>query len=350
MNDGPERFDMKTKKKNTTKLMKRSAGRCRNTARKGRLPYISDNTISRMTWDQKRDRSARLQGFNRQGVLIEHLGHVGQSGNGWIATSAQGDQKDFVKRVDAMAWVKSQASKVTHARNPKLWDQVKEAGKDIVHAVTKKKKSAAALKRLREAETKTPTPMNKFGLGKKRKNPEAEAAQVFEMFHGVPSKEVIEYRTRFHVHEHLAGLGRLTELVFFTPGAKPQKVTVVEEDLGDSMWLCASENGKQLYILGEIDVDLEELGYRPDVDIKDAVELGRLTNVVYRTQKQFHELEMLDYNHELGKREGWQKREGVGPEMNKAISECPMLAYFPLEKRLAVIGGQYLILPEGISN
>ena len=180
------------------------------------------------------------------------------------------------------------------------------------------------------------------------RNPEAGASELFEMFHGVPSKEVLEYRTQFHVHKNLAGLGRLVELVFFTPGAKPKRVEITEDDLGENVWLCSSEDGKQLYILGNVEIDLGELGYRDDVDVKDAVELGRLTNVVYRTQKEFHDLQMIDYDHEIGKREKWQKEDGIGPDMNKEIAECPVLAYHTRENRLSVIGGQYLILDVGI--
>ena len=95
---------------------------------------------------------------------------------------------------------------------------------------------------------------------------------------------------------------------------------------------------------------LGELGYRDDVDVKDAVELGRLTNVVYRTQKEFHDLQMIDYDHEIGKREPWQKKDGIGPDMNKEIAECPVLAYHTRENRLSVIGGQYLVLDVGITN
>ncbi len=225
-------------------------------------------------------------------------------------------------------------------KNPGIVSKVKEAYKDVVHKVTKKRKSAKALKRLREAASNP----------KKKRNPASEARDAFELFHGVPSKEVLEYQTRFHIHENLAGLGQLTELVFFTPGAKPEMVTLTAEDIGDAMWLCCSEDRKQLYILGSIDIDLEQLGYREDVDIKDAVELGKLTNVVYRTQKAMHEMKMLEYDHALGKRHKWQDDDGVGPEMNKAVSECPTLAYYPREGRFALIGGQYLILAEGITN
>jgi hypothetical protein len=259
-------------------------------------------------------------------------------------------------------------------KNPGILSKAKEAYKDVVHAITKKKKSAAALKRLREAQTgyaptgkrnprsvtwgsgekppkkKGSAPKYRSGGRRPKANPEGAATQIFELFHGVPSKEVIEYRTRFHIHEFLGGLGQLQELVFFTPGAKMEQVTMTPEDIGDSVWLCASEDAKSLYVLGEVDVDLEKLGYREEVDVKDCVELGRLTNVVYRTQKEFHELKMLDYDHRLGKREAWQKREGVGPDMNRMVAECPILAYHPREKRLAVIGGQYLVIPEGISN
>lgn len=181
-------------------------------------------------------------------------------------------------------------------------------------------------------------------------NPAEGASSVYEEFHGVPSEEVLEYVTRFHIHEHLGGLGRLVELVFFTCGPKPVKVTMNEDDLENDMWLAGSEDRKQLYIMGAVKIDLEELGYRPDVDIKDANALGYLVNVVYETRKTMNQLKLIEYDHRLGKRERWQKVEGVGPDMNKLVGEAPILAYHPLEERLTVIGGQYLIIPEGISN
>ncbi len=186
--------------------------------------------------------------------------------------------------------------------------------------------------------------------GGRKANPADGASDVYSDFHGVPSEEVLEYVTKFHIHEHLGGLGRLVELVFVTCGPKPVKVTMTEDDLGGAMWLAGSENRKQLYILGQVQVNLEELGYRPDVDIKDANALGYLTNVVYETRKTMNQLKLIEYDHQLGKRERWQKVEGVGPDMNKLVGEAPILTYYPLEERLAVVGGQYLILPEGISN
>lgn len=185
---------------------------------------------------------------------------------------------------------------------------------------------------------------------KKKKNPADGASALFEEFHGVPSEEVLEFNSKFHIHENLAGLGRLTELVFITPGAKQKQVTMTEEDIGQNVWLCASEDAKSLYIIGEVDVDLDELGYREDVDVKDAVELGRLINVVYQTKKAMHNLKLFDYDHELGKREAWQKRDGVGPDMNKEIAPCPILVYRPREDRLEVVGGQYVVIDVGISN
>lgn len=320
---------------NKSKLIKHRASTGCKVNLANRANYRNgDDTIVKANWVHKSPNAHyRLVGFNKQNVAVVNLGNVGKKGSEWLATLVDGTEQTFNKRPDAMSWVRN------HSRtsNPGLWSRIKGAVTEFKQKRTAKK----VHKRLREAEAKNP---------KKRRNPESEALDLFESFHGVPSKEVIEFTTQFHVHEHLAGLGRLIELVFFTPGSKPQRVTLEEEDLGDGLWLCASEDGKQLYILGQVDVDLEALGYRPEVDVKDAIELGRLTNVVYKTQKQMNQLKMLDYDHRLGKRESWQKREGHGPDMNKKIAECPVLAFHPLEHRLTIIGGQYLILPEGISN
>ncbi len=190
----------------------------------------------------------------------------------------------------------------------------------------------------------------KASPGARRANPAEGASDVFELFHGVPSQKVLEYTSRFHIHENLAGLGRLIELVFITPGSRPRMVTLEEGDLGAQAWLCASEDAKSLYIIGPVVIDLEQLGYRPEVDVKDAVELGRLTNVVYKTKKEMNNLDLLEYDHTLGKRERWQKREGVGPEMNKEVAACPLLIYHTREDRLSVAGGQYLVMDVGITN
>lgn len=389
---------MKTLSK-TSKLMKPSTGRRKNPT----LEQVkADTKVAAVDWlphnRGPHTRKFTLVGYNSHGFKLDTLGTVEPSkGDGWVGHRSDGGSEAFNKAPQARMYVADGwPNKRPTTKNPKLWDRAKELAKDAVHAVTQKRKSAAALKRLREASGPNKNPevkpasaslVNKYKWHssgvlremlllppqqvstkakqeiqrviefrkrrdnpRRRRNPEESALETFELFHGVPSKEVIEFQTRFHVHENLAGLGQLTELVFFTPGAKPERVVVEAEDLGDGVWLCCSEDGKQLYILGEAVIDLEALGYRPDVDIKDCVELGRLTNVVYRTQKEFHDLKMLDYDHRLGKREKWQKSEGVGPDMNKAVAECPVLAYYTRENRLAVVGGQYLILREGITN
>jgi hypothetical protein len=313
--------------------------------RKKAAAYTSNNTISKTAWNQSNRDHSKFIGYNAAGIRVEQVGAVDRSSDGWKGTNVLGDIEVFNRRADAMSFV-TQGFNRASKNSPTYWNpgflaKLKGAAKKVKAAVSPKAR-------------KTKTLIDRLDWDKKNKgrrsNPEDEAKEVYQEFHGVPSKEVIEYQTRFQIHENLAGLGQLTELVFFTPGAKPERVVLETEDIGDGVWLCCSEDCKQLYILGDVDVDLEALGYRPDVDVKDCVELGRLTNVIYRTQKEFHELKMLDYDHRLGKREAWQKREGVGPDMNKAVAECPVLAYHTRENRLTVIGGQYLILPEGITN
>lgn len=316
---------------------------------KNQAAYTSNNTITRTAWDQQDRDNSQLVGYNRQGIAVETVGRVNKTSNGWLGRNVLGDVEGFSKRADAMHFVaqgfKRLSKNSPHYRsNPGVLSKLKGVAKKVGNKLSgKTRKTKAIMDRMNWDRKSNPS-------GRRKRNPKEEAAELFEEFHGVPSKEVIEYVTKFHIHENLAGLGQLTELVFFTSGTKPERVILEDSDIGDGVWLCGSEDRKQLYILGEVDIDLEQLGYRPEVDIKDAVELGRLTNVVYRTKKETHQLKLLDYDHRLGKRERWQVREGHGPEINKKVGECPVLAYHPREKRLSIIGGQYLILPEGIST
>ena len=219
-----------------------------------------------------------------------------------------------------------------------LGKRLKEVVKTVAHKVTQKSRSKKAIARLN---------------WDRKGNPAEGASDLFEEFHGVPSEEVLEFVTQFHVHENLAGLGQLVEMTFITQGVKPFKVTLTEEDLGAQaaqVWLCSSEDAKSLYVIGTVEIDLEKLGYRPEVDVKDSVELGRLTDVVYRTRKAMHKLKLTDYDHKIGKREAWQKRDGVGPEINKDVAACPVLIYNTREDRLLIAGGQYIVMDIGISN
>ena len=72
--------------------------------------------------------------------------------------------------------------------------------------------------------------------------------------------------------------------------------------------------------------------------------------ILHKTKKEMNNLDLLEYDHTLGKRERWQKREGVGPEMNKEVAACPLLIYHTREDRLSVAGGQYLVMDVGITN
>lgn len=78
------------------------------------------------------------------------------------------------------------AMQAGYAQNPSLLSRASHAAKEVYldtkHAITKKSKSAAALKRLQEAETPA-SPMRKFGLGRKG-NP-----QFFRVsYRGYPDK------------------------------------------------------------------------------------------------------------------------------------------------------------------
>jgi hypothetical protein len=178
----------------------------------------------------------------------------------------------------------------------------------------------------------------------KKRNPQPEADALYEEFHGREPDTDLVFTEEMHVHERLAGLGDLTGLVFCTTGKRAKEVELDEADLR-GLHLASSENGKQLYIMGTVDLPLEEMGYT-DPEIKDRVNLGELYVVVYRTEKGFDNFETFNYEHKIGKREKWRD----DPKINKHVGQRPILAYEPATGNLLVIGGQYLIKDAGIVN
>jgi hypothetical protein len=231
-----------------------------------------------------------------------------------------------------------------HAQNPSLRERASEAFKDIRHAITKSSASKAALARLKEAETKI-APTQKFGLGKKH-NPEGDAANLYEEFHGRPSREVVEVAYEEHEHETLTGLGDLCQLKIITPFKKDCVINVCPtkspKDLPDPsqlpredrIILSCSEDGKQLYFIGgDQSVDVEALGFG-EGDMKDSMLLGVLYEVTYQAEKGFDKFQLTNYYHKLG--------EDTGVE--------PVLTYDPVSCLLKVSGGQYKVEAPGIIN
>ncbi len=162
-----------------------------------------------------------------------------------------------------------------------------------------------------------------------RLNPESEAAQLYEEFHGKPPGETLEIVTDKHVHEWLTQLGLLVEL-------KVATLTNLEATLSftkDAPNLCSSEDGRQLYIEGgDQALDLQALKMDGDKWLKDSMAIGVVISCVYQTEKGFHNFKLTDYEHGLGEDSGRQ----------------PFLLYDPRNRLLSISGGAYRVEEAGI--
>lgn len=165
------------------------------------------------------------------------------------------------------------------------------------------------------------------GKKKRRGNPAAEARAMFEQFHGRPSTETISISRRVHYHSNLTALGELVQIKI-----KPFAVRGVVrlEDFEGAILAC-NEKGTQLYIEGgNQSVDPE--GFGLDI-VHEFYDLGEAIEVTYFTTKDHlgNEGGTANYFHQF-------KRPG------------PCVQYDALNKRLNFVGGQYVILPEGIDD
>lgn len=268
-----------------------------------------------------------------------------------FSPSPTGHNCDFVSAAEAeraanLIHIRGQRDHVVaQVNNPSLRERASELYKDAAHFLTKGAKSKAALKRLREAETKTGVRPTKFGLGGKR-NPEGAADALYESFHGRPPSESVEVTYQKHLHENLTALGDLVQIQITTPFGKQCTINVAETknpkvlpDVSQlprdqRVLLCSSEDGKQLYFLGgSQDVDVHKLGFSNE-DVKDSMLLGVIEEITYQTEKEFDNYERISYYHKLGEESGVQ----------------PVLIFDPISELLSVSGGRYVAAPEGLRD
>ena len=172
-----------------------------------------------------------------------------------------------------------------------------------------------------------------------KRNSAEDAEQMFQKFHGNEPEKVLEIEYEIHEHENLAALGALVSVVIDTPtgyratfgfgDAVSKEQIDLEEALSlDTVWLCTSEDGKQLYFEGgDQSIDLASIDMDTDKWLKDSMVLGTLIEVTYRTRKKFDSFKLTDYYHELGEETG----------------VMPALTYDPNSVHLYVTGGQYKI-------
>lgn len=158
-----------------------------------------------------------------------------------------------------------------------------------------------------------------------------EADRIYEEFHGQPSGEEILAEEEIQIRENLGVLGRLVQIVCECV-ANGQAYRI---NFSEDVMLCASADGRQLYIVGgDQSLDLEAMGFNSEQQQKDKVFIGPAQQVTYRTRKHFDDFAEIDYVHDFGEDGG----------------ALPALIYDRLNQVIEFAGGDYEIKPEGIVN
>jgi len=172
-----------------------------------------------------------------------------------------------------------------------------------------------------------------------RRNPgpgllDPTGSRLYESFHGKPSTKVSTIKQVTYSRDDLAQLGVLISIKVHLVTAKQAEIKFPESGR-DSVLLCSSPDGTQLYFVGgDQTLDLHQLGLAGRKWFRDSMVLGVTTEITYRTRKGFDKFQMIDYYHGLG----------------EDTDEKPMLIYDTINSELSVAGGQYEVKPEGIVN
>ena len=166
----------------------------------------------------------------------------------------------------------------------------------------------------------------------RRRNHGETAADVFEGFHGTPATRTEVYEDRILIEDSLAECGPLQSIRVKTVTGF---TTTIKFDKDRQPILCSSPDRNQLYIVGgDQELDLRGLGFEGESKIKHLMKIGVAKQVTYFAKKGFDNFEPTDYFHDLG------EENGVKPD----------LMYDTLNKTLSLIGGDYRVLNEGITN
>jgi hypothetical protein len=206
-------------------------------------------------------------------------------------------------------------------------------------ALTKRQK---AIRRIQEADDyaiEKKAAARRTGRGKRNPDAETAAAQMSETFHGRPPKEILEIEQTELSRNVFSDLGRLIELTVYNDNDEEFTIgpfrgvrlvcTPAEKD---------PETGHPIartiyFQAGDQALDLASLGIE-GAAVKDTVRIGDAAQVVYHTSKDFHDFAPTDYSHDFGEETG----------------VLPTLTYDTLNQRLALVGGEYLVKREGITN
>jgi len=177
-----------------------------------------------------------------------------------------------------------------------------------------------------------------YGLRVSVKNPRkrnqngdlAGERRMYRKFHGRDGHNVKEIIEVVEYQKDFAKCGALSKMVVKTPNGE----FALEFDKRDGIDVATNAEGTQLYLIGgtqDLTRKLPEFG----VDTtKDLVKIGVCTRIDYITQKRFDKFKTTIYWHKLGEETG----------------KPPDLIFDQLNKRMAFVGGEYVVRPEGIVN
>jgi len=171
----------------------------------------------------------------------------------------------------------------------------------------------------------------------KRKRNYQDAGELYEKFHGRKPGRTSDTGLPIADYGSHAELGQLGKLVSLTIGDKDaekpwcKKITWGGPEAPD---LAAEPGGRQLYLVGgnqSLNGSLESLPISTD---KDMIDLGFAYQIEYFTRKAFDNHQPVTYYHDLGEESG----------------ESPRAVYDRGKKRIHLVGGAYVVKPEGIVN
>ena len=243
-------------------------------------------------------------------------------------------------------------------RNPRARKRNVEWGtyeKGIFHPWTRRPKTRKKpAKRRRNATTKArKKPRNPFGVlsglsalsnlkdlgglvpkAKRRKRNYADAADLYTKFHGRGPHGTIDTKlpiADYDGNKELGQLGKLVSLTIDGHGFFRKKISWGSREAPD---LAATPNGKQLYFVGGNQDLSDALESLPIDNRGNRVTLGAAYQIEYFTQKGFDNFQPVTYYHDLGEETGHR----------------PRVVYDKRKKRIHLVGGAYVVKPEGIVN
>jgi hypothetical protein len=168
----------------------------------------------------------------------------------------------------------------------------------------------------------------------RKRNPESDAAELSEQFHGRPAETVTTLTEDMVERVDFMEVGDLVELKVQTPSGYDVVLQFPPKGKA-TVKLCASPDGKQLYFRGgDQKVPLDEIHMGAEKWKRDRMVLGELRSTVYRAEKAFDKFKTHDYEHK-----------------NSEISKrYPVLIYDALNDHLEVAGGTGFITWRGLED